>query len=161
MSEMTPDSPRRVECATIRYQQGFTDFLVAVDGIPVGYFTLSLGGGAVGDPSFGLFAIGQTIVPGTEANYEGNAIRIINDRQYVLNAIYQFNRTDEFAKNPVLTVDELGAELLAIFARDSGVTVPIDQLCLMATGPMIVEPVNGKIHYMVGDIVFGKGDAPK
>ncbi len=149
-------SPLNIQTATVRYPDNYTDFLVAVNGQPVGYFTLSLGGS---DGSFPAFIIGQEVVKGTEANYVGQTTRIINDKLYVVNSVYQFNITEELRESQVIPAAQLGDILLEVFLRKSGIKATRDDVIIMAQGPIVAAADGDEIHYMVEGLVFAKAKA--
>ena len=145
-----------IQTATVRYPTNHTDFLIAVNGAPVGYFTLNLGGS---DGSFPAFIVGQEVPKGAEANYEGQTTRIIDGKLYVVNSVYQFNVTEELLESQVLPGNQLGDVLLDVFVAKSGIKADRSEVIVMAQGPIVIDQKGDTIHYMVEGLVFAKAKA--
>lgn len=149
------DTPaRNIEVRTVRYPTNHTDFLVAADGVPTGYFTLQLGGN---DPeTTAVFIVGQRILPGTEANFEGLVTRVIDGNLCAVNSVYQFNATEETLAAGPIDLEAYGKILLDIFVKESGYQGPAEFINIMAAGKMEAKPVDKEIHYMVDGLMFAK-----
>lgn len=154
MTDTIANPTPRIEVRTVRYPTNHTDFLVAVDGVPTGYFTLQLGGN---DPeTTSAFIVGQRILPGTEANFEGLVTRVIDGHLCTVNSVYQFNATEEALAAGEIDLETYGKILLDIFVKKSGYQGPAEFINIMAAGKMEAKPVDKEIHYMVDGLVFAK-----
>lgn len=158
MTDTIINPAHSVEVRTVRYPTNHTDFLVAVDGIPTGYFTLQLGGN---DPeTTAAFVLGQRILPGTEENFEDMVTRVIDGQLYTVNSVYQFNATEETLAAGPVNLEMYGNILLDIFVKKSGYQGPAEFITIMAAGKMEGKVTNVgpavEIHYMVDGLVFAK-----
>lgn len=149
---------KNVTVSTVRFPTNHTDFLVAVDGKPTGYFTLQLGGG---DPdTFQAFVVGQQVLPGTEENFADLVTRVIDGKLYTVNSVYQFNPTEELLADGSFDLETYGKILIDVFLAKSGYQGPAEFVNIMSAGKMEGKVVNVgaavEIHYMVDGLVFAK-----
>lgn len=143
----------------IRFPNNATDFICSTSDDVLGILTGQLMAGQ----GYASFIVGQEIPAGGASLFEGIATRIVGDKTYAVNCVYQLHlceRADDV--NPVVVDNELAGKLLLQAIADlSGYKGDLDSLTILAAGDLAHSIVGDEIHYMVGDIVFSKGKVPQ
>lgn len=140
----------------LRYPDNSTDFILSTADAVLGVLAMRL----MAQTTSPTFVVGQAIPSGMGALFEGTTTRIIGEHTFAVNCVYQFTACER--KDDIELTDHVVGELLRhAVANLSGYKGDVDTLVIMSAGNIRAERAGQEIHYMVGDVVFSKVDAPQ
>ena len=140
----------------LRYPDNSTDFVVSTADAVLGIFALRL----MAQTTATTFVVGQAIMEGMAPMFEGTSTRIVGDTTYAVNCVYQFTQTER--KDDIVLDNATAGELLRhAVANLSGYKGDVDTLVILSAGTIQAKREGQEIHYMVGDVIFSKVNAPQ